>query len=234
MPFAATLEYLQSTVLKHREKLLCPISISSADKSQRAIRTYNALMNIITDLALATITTLMVLPLQITSERRDTLLLGFWCRIVYVNSLKSVDLVAEDPYRVVIASATQVVYIQALNSYTNLLNTIWRVVVCGQVVQVTSIMTATVPFLKPFLTSLESDFIGANAATRTATSGHDTVGNTEPLPSYVRLGSSRSREQPESRDKQGDIWVRMEYMVQRESRLGADRAKEADSPNHQS
>ena len=51
-------------------------------KTQRAIRTYNASMNIFTDLALATITTLMVVPLQIQSERRTTLLLGFWCRIM--------------------------------------------------------------------------------------------------------------------------------------------------------
>lgn len=225
MPLAATLEYFQPTVFKHREKLLFIRLTSSTDESQRAIRTYNALMNIITDLALAIITTLMVLPLQITSERRNTLLLVFWCRIVYVNPSKSVELVAEDPHRVVIVSATQIVYIQALNSYANVLNTIWRVVVCGQVVQVTSIMRATVPFLKPFLTSLESGFIGANAATRRGPSAHDTSANTDPLPNYVRLGSSRSCERPESRNKQGDKKVMMEYVVQREPSLGDDRAK---------
>ncbi|CAN9301672.1 unnamed protein product [Alternaria alternata] len=48
----------------------------------RAIRTYNAVMNITTDLALAIVPTLMVLPLQITLEKRLTLVTGFWSRIV--------------------------------------------------------------------------------------------------------------------------------------------------------
>ena len=39
-------------------------------------------MNIVTDLALAIVPTLMVLPLQIDSDRRLTLLIGFWCRIL--------------------------------------------------------------------------------------------------------------------------------------------------------
>ncbi|KAI4923600.1 uncharacterized protein J4E92_007574 [Alternaria infectoria] len=48
----------------------------------RAVRTYNAVMNIVTDLALAGVPTLMVLPLQITPEKRFTLITGFWSRIV--------------------------------------------------------------------------------------------------------------------------------------------------------
>ena len=51
---------------------------------QRAVRTYNAVMNIVTDLALAIVPTLMVLPLQITSEKRLTLITGFWSRIAWV------------------------------------------------------------------------------------------------------------------------------------------------------
>jgi hypothetical protein len=42
-------------------------------------------MNIVTDLALATVPTLMTLPLQIDSGRRLTLLTGFWCRIMYTH-----------------------------------------------------------------------------------------------------------------------------------------------------
>ncbi|KAI4604815.1 hypothetical protein J4E83_010966 [Alternaria metachromatica] len=49
---------------------------------QRAVRTYNAVMNIVTDLALAGVPTLMVLPLQITPEKRFTLITGFCSRIV--------------------------------------------------------------------------------------------------------------------------------------------------------
>jgi hypothetical protein len=52
-----------------------------ANMVQRAVRSYNALMNIVTDLALAIVPTLMVLPLQITPEKRFTLITGFWSRI---------------------------------------------------------------------------------------------------------------------------------------------------------
>ncbi|KAF1354318.1 hypothetical protein EJ07DRAFT_168294 [Lizonia empirigonia] len=115
----------------------------------RAIRTYNAVMNIITDLALATVPTLMILPLQISSERRLTLLTGFWSRVI-----------------VVAASAVQIGYIHVLPTSNDLLNSIWRVVICGQVVQVTSIMSCIILFLKPFLLSLESGFLSANKGTR--------------------------------------------------------------------
>ncbi|KAH7069134.1 hypothetical protein BKA63DRAFT_545767 [Paraphoma chrysanthemicola] len=128
----------------------------------RAVRTYNAIMNIITDLALAIVPTLMVMPLQLESDRRLTLLVGFWCRI-----------------SVVIASAVQIGFIRTLPfTSTNLLNCIWRVVVCGQVVQVTSIMSSTIPFLKPFLLSLESGFLSAGNVARTIASimwGHSPV-----------------------------------------------------------
>jgi hypothetical protein len=130
---------------------------------------------------------------------------------------------------VVIASAVRIVYIRALTSYTDLLNSIWRIVVCGQVIQVTSIMTATIPFLKPFLTSLESSFLSANTASRTATSAHNTTGETGHLLSYVRLGSSQSPGQSERKDKQGNIRVRMDYVVQKESKLGGPQLKEAEN-----
>jgi hypothetical protein len=42
-------------------------------------------MNILTDLALAAVPTLIVSPLQVTRGRRVTLMAGFWARIVYVS-----------------------------------------------------------------------------------------------------------------------------------------------------
>jgi hypothetical protein len=119
-------------------------------------------------------------------------------------------------YSVVVASVVQIIYIQALSSYTNLLNSIWRIVVCGQLVQVTSIMTAIIPFLKPFLTSLESGFIGASTASHVLTSGNSTTGKTRHPSSYIKLGSSQGRGHHERRDKHGEIWVKMDYMVKRE------------------
>lgn len=59
------------------------------DRIQRAVRTYNATMNIMTDLALATVPTLMVIPLQINSRTRLILLAGFWSRLMYVSLFSS-------------------------------------------------------------------------------------------------------------------------------------------------
>lgn len=42
-------------------------------------------MNIATDLALAAVPTLMIIPLQIRSSKRAYLLIAFWCRIMYVH-----------------------------------------------------------------------------------------------------------------------------------------------------
>jgi hypothetical protein len=61
------------------------VSRAVANKRQRAVRTYNAIMNILTDLALAAVPTLIVSPLQVTRGRRVTLMAGFWARIVYVS-----------------------------------------------------------------------------------------------------------------------------------------------------
>lgn len=128
------------------------------------------------------------------------------------------------------ASVVQIIYIQALSSYTNLLNSIWRIVVCGQVVQVSSIMTAIIPFLKPFLTSLESGFISASTASHVLTSGNDTTGQTRHPSSYIKLASSHVRGRHETRDKHGEIWIKMDYMVKRES----NQAHIATSPDDKS
>ncbi|KAI4957707.1 hypothetical protein J4E86_004846 [Alternaria arbusti] len=166
----------------------------------RAVRTYNVVMNIVTDLALAIVPTLMVLPLQITSEKRLTLITGFWSRIA-----------------VVFASAAQIGYIHTLPLPSDLLHSIWRIVVCGQIVQVTSIMTATIPFLKPFMMSLDSGLLSANQACVATTSGFTSTGHTGQLSSYIKIASQGSRNPSSTRgDKDADIWVRKEVVVKRE------------------
>ncbi|EDU47754.1 predicted protein [Pyrenophora tritici-repentis Pt-1C-BFP] len=98
----------------------------------RAVRIFIASMNIVTDLALAIVPTLMVLPLQLSPEKRLTLLIGVWSRII-----------------VMFACAGQVYYIYALPPNGDLLNAIWRVVVAGQVIQVaiSTALTATALFV---------------------------------------------------------------------------------------
>ena len=128
-------------------------------------------------------------------------------------------------HSVIIASAVQIDYIQAFTSYTDLLHSIWRVIVCGQVVQVTSIMTATIPFLKPFLASLDSGFLDTNTVSRAATYALSAPGKTEHPLSYIKLGNHQSRNQFEGKDRESDIWVMMEVVIKRAPKLGVDQAK---------
>ena len=83
--------------------------------------------------------------------------------------------------------------------------------------QVTSIMTATIPFLKPFMMSLDSGLLSANQACVTTTSGFTSTGHTGQLSSYIKITGQNSRIQSSTRgDKDADIWVRKEVVVKRE------------------
>jgi hypothetical protein len=117
---------------------------------------------------------------------------------------------------VVIASAVQIVYIRALPPHSDLLNSIWRIVVWGQIVQVTSIITSTIPFLKPFLMSLEASLVGPNGARRTTTSGYASADKPGHASTYIKIGSQQSCNASVRKDKVGDIWVRNEVVVKRE------------------
>jgi hypothetical protein len=68
--------------------------------------------------------------------------------------------------RVIAASIVQVFYIRKLVFDEKYLNNVWQVVLSTEIVQTTSIMTACIPFLKPFLMSLESGFLRADNVDR--------------------------------------------------------------------
>ncbi|KAJ5059240.1 hypothetical protein J3E74DRAFT_419790 [Bipolaris maydis] len=139
----------------------------------RSIRTFNAVMNIVTDLALVTVPTLMVIPLQVGSDRKPHS--SSWILVSVVG-----------------ASAVQIFFISNLSLQdSNLLNTIWPIVVSGQVVKVTSIMTSTIPFLKPFLG---------------ATGRHPS--------SYIKIGTPNS--QGTRSNKLNNIWVSADFEVKGE------------------
>jgi hypothetical protein len=116
----------------------------------------------------------------------------------------------------VVTSAVQIIYIRALPPHSDLLSLIPRIVVCGQVVQVTSIMTSTIPFLKPFLMSLESSLVGPNGTRRATTSAYASADKTGHASTYIKIGSQQSRNASVRRDKVGDIWVQNEIVVKRE------------------
>jgi hypothetical protein len=117
---------------------------------------------------------------------------------------------------VVVASAVQIGYLCTLPTSEDLLNSIWHVVVCGQVVQVTSIMTSTIPFLKPFLVSLESGFLGASKATHSTASAFDSTGDMGHPSIYIRIGSQKGGSCSKGTDQQSDIWVTKDVFIKRE------------------
>lgn len=90
-----------------------------------------------------------------------------------------------------IVSIVQIYYISALRLHTDLLNSLWRVIVCGQIVQVTSILTSTIPFLKHFLLSLETGFLSAHDTARTVTSSFDSMGKARDTSTYIELRSQQ-------------------------------------------
>jgi hypothetical protein len=63
---------------------------------------------------------------------------------------------------VVAAAIIEIVYVRRLVYDENFLNNVWPTVMLMGIVQVASIMTACIPFLKPFLMSLESGFLRAD------------------------------------------------------------------------
>ncbi|KAJ5046858.1 hypothetical protein J3E74DRAFT_230424 [Bipolaris maydis] len=170
----------------------------------RSIRTFNAVMNIVTDLALVTVPTLMVIPLQVGSDRKLTLLVGFWCRLMYTKQCRG-------------SIGCSIFFISNLSLQdSNLLNTIWPIVVSGQVVKVTSIMTSTIPFLKPFLVSLESSLtLNPSSVIHTTTLGYKTTGSTGRHPSsYIKIGTPNS--QGTRSNKLNNIWVSADFEVKGE------------------
>jgi hypothetical protein len=93
-------------------------------------------------------------------------------------------------------------------------------------------MTTTIPFLKPFMMSLDSGLWSANHAGVATTSsyasavrtGHlssyASAVRTGHLSSYVKIASQQSRDPSIVKgDKDIDIWVRKEIVVKRESSI---------------
>jgi hypothetical protein len=114
---------------------------------------------------------------------------------------------------VVVASAVQIGYLCALPTSEDLLNSVWHVVVCGQVVH---IMTSTIPLLKPLLVSLESGFLGASKATRSTASAFDSTVDTGHPSIYIRIGSQKGGGCSKGTYQQSDIWVTKDVFIKRE------------------
>jgi hypothetical protein len=114
-----------------------------------------------------------------------------------------------------IASAAQIAYILVLPSPLDL-NSIWRSVVCGQVVQVASILISTIPFLKPFMVSLDSGLFSARPVGMVGASSFASTKATGDRLSYIKIGGGQGRNPSVISDVERSIWVKKEVTVKRD------------------
>ncbi|KAH9908356.1 hypothetical protein F4778DRAFT_776656 [Xylariomycetidae sp. FL2044] len=143
----------------------------------RAAKTYRTTMDIVTDACLVIIPSVIIMSVQLSWSRKLTLMTGFWFRLV-----------------VIVVSVVNLVFIQQLVLDENYILNVWKITVCAEIVQSCSIATACIPFLKPFLMSLESGFLRADDANRRKESGIDGAAYLKMLGSstYIKLRNQAS------------------------------------------
>lgn len=96
-------------------------------------------------------------------------------------------------HSVIAASIVYIIYIRQLKFDNDFLHNVWLSMIFKETVQTTSIMTACIPFLKPFLMSLESGFMRSDDVNRRTGSVTDDGGkNTGLKSSYIKLRNQRS------------------------------------------
>lgn len=100
------------------------------------------LINILTDAVLVTWTVAIVSRLHTSGKRRATFIAGFASRIMVIG-----------------ACIAQLIYTFPETRQSDLPYSLWPLTICTQIVQCTSITTACIPYLQPFLLSLESGLL---------------------------------------------------------------------------
>lgn len=75
------------------------------------------------------------------------------------------------------ASVVRIVYLQRQYSTDNQILTDWTIVLCAQVVQDLGIITACIPYLKPFWESIQSGMIRSDDVRRRGGTGMPRIGN---------------------------------------------------------
>ncbi|KAJ8067126.1 hypothetical protein OCU04_004501 [Sclerotinia nivalis] len=107
---------------------------------QTAFWNYNAIVNIVTDASLVSLITFIALHIRTTWSRKLTLICIFGSRIC------------------VVAAVSCQLYYSNEEIHDPTFDP-WTTTICNQIVQCLSIVTACVPYLKPFLDSLESGML---------------------------------------------------------------------------
>ncbi|KAL9102713.1 MAG: hypothetical protein Q9163_002176 [Psora crenata] len=157
----------------------CPLPEAWATLGDRCIDylsfwTFYHIFNILTDLILIVLPFIILGRLQMRARRKTFTLLCFSSRIFVI-------------------AATMVQLCQAqrkLLGTTDMTFDMWQVALCGEIVQALSIITACVPYLKPFVEALETGMIRAETGHRSDMDGFSSCGRNKKSPSLTNNSNS--------------------------------------------
>ncbi|KAK4209726.1 hypothetical protein QBC37DRAFT_429937 [Rhypophila decipiens] len=125
-----------------------------------AVRAFSAITNLLLDVILIVIPSIIIIPVQMTWDKRIKILGGFWCRVVPVcASIVQIILLYRSPTVFSLPTTTT-------EQGPDFLYELYKPTTTTLLVQTTGLMATTVPFLKPFLMSLESGFLRADDEAR--------------------------------------------------------------------
>jgi len=149
--------------------------------------TYSYLINILTDLALVAIPWLILSKLQVKVGRKIIIIGCFSARLL-----------------VVVVTIVQICFLQtkAANSEDQTFD-LWTVVLTTSIVQTLSLVAACIPYLKPFMVSLETGMLRADGGAQSRSHGFKYgIRSTDSYNKY-RVSSKPSSKQ--SRSQLGDV-----------------------------
>ncbi|KAM7219915.1 hypothetical protein V8F06_004770 [Rhypophila decipiens] len=127
-----------------------------------AVRAFGAITNLLLDVILIVIPSIIIIPVQMTWDKRIKILGGFWCRVVPVcASIVQIILLFRSPKVFSLPNSTT-----TTEQAPDFLYELYKPTTTALLVQTTGLMATTVPFLKPFLMSLESGFLRADDEAR--------------------------------------------------------------------
>ncbi|KAK7914454.1 hypothetical protein PG985_012157 [Apiospora marii] len=117
---------------------------------RRSWWTYAASLNIVTEVGYVLVYALVFRRIQVSRRRRFTL------QAIFSTRLLALGLTTNDD-RVVIPAVVQLLVFRSSYPSQNLTYDLWLPTVCNQIMACISVVTACVPYLRPFMESIEPD-----------------------------------------------------------------------------
>ncbi|KAI1907712.1 hypothetical protein LOZ53_003376 [Ophidiomyces ophidiicola] len=115
---------------------------------------FYGVLNMVSDIIQLGLMLMIITQIQTSTRRKITIASVFACRLF-----------------VVVAVALQLYFLNQVQNTKNATFDYWRMSICTQIVQALAVVTACIPFLKPFLDSLESGLLRADDQYRRSTKG---------------------------------------------------------------